>query len=67
MPRVLITPTQFRDADAPYFSDLRADFDLVFPPQGVDLRDPNALVETLEDIDCVIATTEPYTALPHLF
>ena len=63
MPRVLITPVQFRDSDASYFSVLRdAGLEFVFPRSQEYTQDPDALVEELEGIDAVVASTEPYTA-----
>lgn len=63
MPRVLITPTQFRDPDAHYFADLKAaGFELCFPPGEDHASDPQGLLKILDGIDCVIASTEPYTA-----
>lgn len=63
MPRVLITPVQFRDPDAPCFAPLlEAGFEIVFPKDQRHARDPQALIEELAGVDAAIATTEPYTA-----
>src|SRR5262245_46307899 len=61
MPRVLITPTQFRSADAPYFASLReAGMELRFAPLDF-ARDMASMVTLLDGVDAVLASTEPYT------
>jgi len=63
MPRVLITPNQFRDPQAPYFEVLKeAGFELVFPNDERHTSDPHALLAELDGVDAAIASTEPYTA-----
>ena len=63
MPRVLVTPVQFRNLDAPYFSILRdAGLEIVFPASQQYTSDPVALLDELQGMDAAIASTEPYTA-----
>ncbi len=62
MPRVLIAPSQFRDPAAPCFAELHAaGIELSFPPDQTHAHDPQVLLERLDGIDAVIASTEPYT------
>lgn len=63
MPTVLITPFQFRDPQAEFFAPLHeAGFELVFPTDQSFTHDPQALLKLLSDVDCVMASTEPYGA-----
>ena len=63
MPRVLITPVQFRDPDASYYAVLKeVGFELVFPKNQQYTSDPEALLSELSGMDAAIASTEPYTA-----
>ena len=63
MARVLITPVQFRNPDAPYYSALHdAGLEIVFPKDQSHASDPAALMEELAGMDAAIASTEPYTA-----
>lgn len=62
MPRVLITPSQFRDPAAPCFAALHAaGFELCLPPENAHASNPQVLLKRLDGIDAVIASTEPYT------
>jgi D-3-phosphoglycerate dehydrogenase/(S)-sulfolactate dehydrogenase len=36
-------------------------FEVVYPPQGLSLKDPKTLIERLKGFDAVIASVEPYT------
>ncbi len=61
MPRVLVTPVQFRDAQAAYFQPLRdVGLEIVFPSDQRYTSDPAALLAELEGIDAVVCSTEPY-------
>jgi D-3-phosphoglycerate dehydrogenase len=61
MPRVLITPTQFRNADAPYFASLKAaGLELQFAPLTF-ARDTDSMLRMLDGVDAILASTEPYT------
>ena len=63
MARVLITPVQFRNPEASYFSVLHeAGLESVFPQDQRYVNDPAALVQELKGMDAAIASTEPYTA-----
>ena len=63
MPRVLVTPTQFRNADAPYFAELRAaGIEIVFPPDRKYASDQQTLLKILKGVDAAIASTERYNA-----
>ena len=62
MPKVLITPVYLYQAEGPYRDLLRAGgFEVVYPPEGLSLKEPQTLIEELDGIDAVIASVEPYT------
>jgi D-3-phosphoglycerate dehydrogenase len=62
MPRVLVTPTVVNGLPGPYADVLRAaGFEIVYPPKGLPLSDPEVLLAHLEGIDATIASMEPYT------
>lgn len=62
MPRVLVTLFESQAGNAPHLKILRqAGLDIVFPPAGVSLQDPGALVGALQGIQAVLASIEPYT------
>jgi len=62
-PRVLVTPTQFRDVQSAYFQPLRAaGLEIVFPKDARYASNPDILLRELKGIDAVIASTEPYGA-----
>lgn len=62
MPKVLITPVYLYQAEGPYRDLLRAGgFEVVYPPEGLSLKEPPTLIEQLDGIDAVIASVEPYT------
>ncbi len=63
MPRVLITPSQMREADAPCAQTLAdAGFDVVFPPEGRWMPVGDELVDWLDGVDAVVASSEEYTS-----
>lgn len=62
MPRVLVTPVYFQQADGPYLEVLRSGgCEVVYPPEGLALRDPQTVIEQIQGVDAVIASVEPYT------
>ena len=62
MPRVLITQPILHEVDGPYREILvRSDFDVLYPPKGLSLKEPAVLIEQLHGIDAVVASTEWYT------
>jgi len=62
MPRVLVTPPMLIRRDGPHADILRgAGFELVFPPEDMPVMDKPTLVETLKDVDAMLASTDPLT------
>ncbi len=62
MPRVLITPTVLQHVDGPYREILQtAGFEVVYPPEGLSLKDPAVVSQQLRGLDAVLASVEPYT------
>jgi phosphoglycerate dehydrogenase-like enzyme len=62
MPRVLITPALLQEIDGSYRRVLEeAGLEIVYPPEGLSLAEPDTLIQQLRGIDAVIASVEPYT------
>jgi len=62
MLRVLVTPIMLHELAGPYRDVLRSGgFEVVYPPEGLSLQEPAALVEQLQAVEAVIASVEPYT------
>jgi phosphoglycerate dehydrogenase-like enzyme len=62
MSKVLVTPVYLYEADGPYREVLRAGgFEVVYPPQGLSLKEPQTLIRELDGVDAVIASVEPYS------
>lgn len=62
MPRVLVIPGILRGVDGSYRQVLEGGgFEVVYPPPGVSLLDPETLKVHLAGIDATIASVEPYT------
>lgn len=62
MPRCLVTPTLLRNIPGPY-SDilLQGGFEVVYPPDGFDTMQKGNLLQALEGVDAMLASTEPLT------
>src|ERR1700747_1400260 len=62
MPRVLSTPSLRFHAHGPCKKILEgAGLEVVYPPDNAKLMDPAVLIETLQGIDAVAASVEPYS------
>ena len=62
MPKILVTPIHLNQVPGPYRDILiAAGLEVVYPPQGVSLFEPRALVQHLQGIDGVLASVEPFT------
>lgn len=63
MPRVLIVPPQFQDERRDCHRVLReAGLEIVLPPVKIAGLPPERLIEQLQGVDAVLASTEPYNA-----
>jgi D-3-phosphoglycerate dehydrogenase len=62
MPRCLVTPTLLRNIPGPY-SDilLQGGFEVVYPPEGFDTMQKGNLLQALDGVDAMLASTEPLT------
>jgi phosphoglycerate dehydrogenase-like enzyme len=59
----MITPAYLQGVEGRHSDFLRdAGFEISFPAQGADLRNPEALTRQLAGVDAVLASIEPYTA-----
>jgi D-3-phosphoglycerate dehydrogenase/(S)-sulfolactate dehydrogenase len=62
MPRVLVTPGPLYQQPGPYRDALEsAGLEVVFPPDGRSLMQPDILAAHLQGIDAVLAGMEPFT------
>ena len=62
MPKILVTPTHLNKVPGPYCDFLiAAGLEVVYPPPGVSMFEPENLVRQLQGIDGVLAGVEPYT------
>ena len=62
MPRVMITPKQFRDPRSPYAQLLEAaGLEVCFPPHDRYFGNAPAMIEMLDGVAAVLASTERYT------
>jgi phosphoglycerate dehydrogenase-like enzyme len=62
MPRALVTPTILRNVPGNYADILRqGGFEIVYPPSGFDTFPKENLLQVLEGIDAMLASTEPLT------
>jgi len=62
MPRALVTPTILRHIPGNYSEILRqGGFEVVYPPDGFDTFPKENLLQVLEGIDAMLASTEPLT------
>src|SRR5206468_354072 len=62
MPRVLVTPTIFRNLPGPYLDTLKAGgFEVVYPPEGCDTMRRENLLPLLAGVDAMLASVEKMT------
>lgn len=62
MPRVLITPTMLQNQPGRHVDILQgAGFEIVYPPAGTDTMQREQLLELLQGVDAMVASTEPMT------
>lgn len=62
MPKVLVTPPALYHRPGTYRDILeRAGLDVVYPPEGVSVFDTAELKQSLQGVDAVVASVEPYT------
>src|SRR5581483_6414087 len=63
MPRILVTPTVFKNVRGPFRDVLeKADFEMIFPESDAVRMDRATLVKHLAGIDGVLASVEQYDA-----
>ncbi len=61
MPRALVTPPMLIRQPGVYREILeRGGFEVVYPPEGVNLKDADQLCQVLQGVDAVLASVEPY-------
>src|SRR5438552_10277429 len=59
MPKVLVTPTIFRNVPGPYLDTLKlGGFEVVYPPEGCDTMRRENLLPLLAGADAMIASVE---------
>src|SRR3954471_9427680 len=62
MPKVLVTPTIFRNLPGPYLETLKAGgFEVVYPPDGCDTMRRENLLPLLAGVDAMLASVEKMT------
>lgn len=62
MPRVLVTPPMWNERPGRYREILeQAGFEVVYPPAGADLSQPDLLRRLLRGVEALLASTEPLT------
>lgn len=60
MPRALVTPPMLLNRPGRYSEVLEGGgFEVVYPPEGADRKDPATLLRMLEGVDAILASVEP--------